>query len=105
MAGSRLTRSDMLRLFDLLNAELAAEDAQGELYLVGGARSRESRESATSEGLTRRWAASSSSRSIRSSCKAGQFSSGVPPCESSHAEYARNRGSRVHYVASYPSPT
>ena len=37
MAGSRLTRSDMLRLFDLLNAELAAEDVQGELYLVGGA--------------------------------------------------------------------
>jgi hypothetical protein len=37
MAGPRLTRPDMLRLFGLLNAELAAEDAQGELYLVGGA--------------------------------------------------------------------
>ena len=31
MASPRLTRSDMLRLFDLLNAELAAEDVQGEL--------------------------------------------------------------------------
>lgn len=30
MDGSRLTRPDMLRLFDLLNAELAAEDVQGE---------------------------------------------------------------------------
>ena len=37
MAGHRLTRPDMLRLFDLLNAELAAEDVHGELYLVGGA--------------------------------------------------------------------
>ncbi len=37
MAGPRLTRLDMLRLFDLLNAELAAENVQGELYLVGGA--------------------------------------------------------------------
>ena len=37
MASPRLTRSDMLRLFDLLNAELAAEDVHGELYLVGGA--------------------------------------------------------------------
>ena len=37
MAGPRLTRSDMLRLFDLLNAELAAMDAHGEIYLVGGA--------------------------------------------------------------------
>jgi hypothetical protein len=37
MAGSRLTRSDMLRLFDLLNAELAAVGVRGELYLVGGA--------------------------------------------------------------------
>jgi hypothetical protein len=27
----------MLRLFDLLNAELAAIDAHGEIYLVGGA--------------------------------------------------------------------
>ena len=37
MAGHSLTRADMLRLFDLLNTELAAEDVQGELYLVGGA--------------------------------------------------------------------
>lgn len=37
MAGHRLTRSDMLRLFDLLSSELAAENAHGELYLVGGA--------------------------------------------------------------------
>jgi len=37
MAVNRLTRSDMLRLFDLLNAELATEDVHGELYLVGGA--------------------------------------------------------------------
>lgn len=37
MAGFRLTRSDMLRLFDLLNAELATLDAHGEIYLVGGA--------------------------------------------------------------------
>jgi hypothetical protein len=28
----RLTRSDMLRLFDLLNAELAAVDTHGEIY-------------------------------------------------------------------------
>lgn len=37
MAGPRLTRPDMLKLFDLLNAELATENVQGELYLVGGA--------------------------------------------------------------------
>ena len=37
MAGPRLTRSDILRLFNLLNAELAAIDAHGEIYLVGGA--------------------------------------------------------------------
>lgn len=37
MSGSRLTREDMLRLFELLDAELAAEGATGELYLVGGA--------------------------------------------------------------------
>ncbi len=37
MASPRLTRPDILRLFDLLSAELAAEGVQGELYLVGGA--------------------------------------------------------------------
>ena len=37
MAGPRLSKSDMLRLFDLLNTELAAVDAHGEIYLVGGA--------------------------------------------------------------------
>jgi hypothetical protein len=37
MSGSRLTRADMLRLFELLDAELAADEATGELYLVGGA--------------------------------------------------------------------
>lgn len=37
VTGSRLTRADMLRLFELLDAELAAEEVTGELYLVGGA--------------------------------------------------------------------
>ncbi len=34
---TRLTKSDILRLFELLEAELAAQDALGEIYLVGGA--------------------------------------------------------------------
>ena len=34
---TRLTRADMLRLFELLNAELSAAGVHGELYLVGGA--------------------------------------------------------------------
>lgn len=33
----RLTRSDILRLFELLESELAQEDTVGELYVVGGA--------------------------------------------------------------------
>lgn len=33
----RLTTAEIRRLLDLLDAELAAEDVQGELYLVGGA--------------------------------------------------------------------
>jgi hypothetical protein len=33
----KLTKADMLRLFELLDAELAAADTQGEIYLVGGA--------------------------------------------------------------------
>jgi hypothetical protein len=33
----KLTRAEMLRLFDLLDAELRAEGAEAELYLVGGA--------------------------------------------------------------------
>ena len=34
---SKLTTADMLRLFDLLNEELARTDTHAELYLVGGA--------------------------------------------------------------------
>lgn len=34
---ARLTKADILRLFDLLDAELASEDSCGELYVVGGA--------------------------------------------------------------------
>ena len=37
MSGFRLTRQDMLRLFTLLDEELASGDVHGELYLVGGA--------------------------------------------------------------------
>ncbi len=37
MASGRLTKTDILRLFDLLNQELVAQDASGELYVVGGA--------------------------------------------------------------------
>lgn len=33
----KLTKADILRLFQLLDAELAAADAEGEVYLVGGA--------------------------------------------------------------------
>ena len=33
----QLTRSDIQRLFELLNHELAAVDTEGEVYLVGGA--------------------------------------------------------------------
>ena len=34
---AKLTKADIHRLFELLDEELAAEDCQGELYLVGGA--------------------------------------------------------------------
>jgi hypothetical protein len=34
---TRLTRADILRLFELLDAELASEGVEGEVYLVGGA--------------------------------------------------------------------
>lgn len=47
MAGQSLTRSDMLRLFDLLNAELATEDVQGELYCAWARSSMTSTTSAT----------------------------------------------------------
>ena len=35
--GIRLTKADIRRLFALLDAELAAQEIHGELYLVGGA--------------------------------------------------------------------
>jgi len=34
---SRLTKADILRLFELLDAELAEDEGRGELYVVGGA--------------------------------------------------------------------
>lgn len=34
---TRLTKADILRLFKLLDSELSAQDALGEIYLVGGA--------------------------------------------------------------------
>ncbi len=37
MATFKLTKADIRRLLQLLDTELAAEDVQGELYLVGGA--------------------------------------------------------------------
>lgn len=36
-ASATLTRADIHRLFELLAAELASQDVQGEVYLVGGA--------------------------------------------------------------------
>ncbi len=37
MSTSRLTKSDIIQLFDLLDSELAKEESLGELYVVGGA--------------------------------------------------------------------
>lgn len=37
MSTHAFTAADIRRLFDLLNEELATDDVQGELYLVGGA--------------------------------------------------------------------
>ena len=37
MVTLELTKEQILRLFDLLNAELARSDTHGEVYLVGGA--------------------------------------------------------------------
>jgi hypothetical protein len=37
MPSSKLTRADILRLLEVLDAELSARHAEGELYLVGGA--------------------------------------------------------------------
>jgi hypothetical protein len=35
--NEQLSKNDIIRLFELLNDELDADDVQGELYLVGGA--------------------------------------------------------------------
>ena len=35
--STRLSKADIRRLFELLDAELASENVEGELYLVGGA--------------------------------------------------------------------
>lgn len=35
--GTRLTKAEIRRLLDLLDAELAEQDVQGEMYVVGGA--------------------------------------------------------------------
>ena len=37
MDAFKLTKADIRRLFELLDAELAEEEVEGELYLVGGA--------------------------------------------------------------------
>ena len=37
MAALELTKADIVRLFDLLDAELRAQNVHGEVYLVGGA--------------------------------------------------------------------
>lgn len=37
MEPAKLAKADILHLFELLNAELAANDTHGEVYLVGGA--------------------------------------------------------------------
>ena len=37
MESTRLTKADILKLFELLNTELEADDTQAEVYLVGGA--------------------------------------------------------------------
>jgi predicted nucleotidyltransferase len=37
LESTKLTRADIHRLFDLLDAELASEGVEGEIYLVGGA--------------------------------------------------------------------
>ena len=37
VAAVQLTKEEIVRLFELLNAELARSDTHGEVYLVGGA--------------------------------------------------------------------